>query len=266
MKQKNSKKTSKTSAKQKAKQKDNKISAFFKKNKKISVLILSILALAVIMGAGVYSSTKKERMQKEQEQQSKEEIKKNAKNSLLSKEMEKDIVFGNKNAPVTIIEYASLSCPHCAHFYNDVLDQIKKNYIDTNKVKFIYRDFPLNQSAMLASLISTCYAKNNHNDSEKYHKFIKVLFKSQDSWAFDKDFSEKLRSVVKTNGMTSAEFDVCANNKDLINEILQSRLQAEQELGIDSTPSFVINGEILGGYHDFGSFKKIIDQKLQPAK
>ena len=229
---------------------------FATKYKKIILTACALLVITIILGAGIYSVIAKN--------QTKTQAKKDAKltkNSVLLFEVPGDIVLGDKNATITIIEYASLSCPHCANFYNNVFEKIKKQYIDTNKVKFIYRDFPLNQSALLASIISNCRAKNE--DANKYYTFIKVLFKTQDSWAFSENFFEKLRSIAILDGMSSAQFDACAHDQKIVEDILAKRLKASKELTIDSTPTFIINGKKFENNHEFDKFKEIINNELK---
>lgn len=170
-----------------------------------------------------------------------------------------DIVFGDKDAPVTFIEYSSLSCPHCAAFNREAFDRLKKEYIDTKKIKFVHRDFPLNQPALAASLFAVCQAKG---DSEKYEKLLKALFKTQDGWAFDRNFIEKLRSIAQLDGMSSQDFESCINNDEMQNKILTHRMEAVTSLKIQSTPTFFINGQKVQGYVDYVSLKKAIDEKL----
>lgn len=174
-----------------------------------------------------------------------------------------DIVYGDKNAPVVMIEYSSLSCPHCAAFNREAFDRIKSEYIETNQVKFIHRDFPLNQPALAASMFAIC---ESNNDSEKYYTLIKALFKTQDSWAFDKNFLEKLQSIAQLDGMSAEKFKSCVNDQNLQDRILKDRLDASKNLKIQATPTFFINGEISEGYVDYVSIKKIIDAKLAETK
>ncbi len=234
------------------------------KNKRNLIVASTILIVTIIIGAGIYSNVQKKNKNAKLAQQAQKIVLKD--NIVLNFQTKKDIVLGDENAPITIIEYASLSCPHCANFYNDVFDKIDKEYIKKGKAKFIYRDFPLNQSAMLASMISLCHARNNNNNSNKYYKLIKALFKTQDSWAFTGNPFEKLRSLAKLDGMTSKQFDSCVNDKALTDEILQDRLQASKELKISSTPTFVMNGRVIGGYHNFNEFKKVIDEELNKVQ
>jgi protein-disulfide isomerase len=174
-----------------------------------------------------------------------------------------DMIYGDRKAPVIIIEYASLSCPHCANFYREGFEKLKTEYIDSGKVQFIYRDFPLNQPALAASMLSFCYNEDNkENKSDDYYGFIKVLFKTQDSWAFDPKYSEKLASIAKLDGMSEDRFKSCMGDQKLQSKILQSRMEAAKSLQLQSTPTFFINGEISEGYIDYPSLKKIIEKKL----
>jgi protein-disulfide isomerase len=178
-----------------------------------------------------------------------------------------DYILGNKFAPVTIIEYASLSCPHCASFVEESFGKINEEYIKTGKVKFIYRDFPLNQPALTAAIFAKCQAQENQEDlPEKYYNTIKALFKTQDSWAFTPEFINRLKAIAKLDGMNEEVFEKCINNKNLQREILSKRMEAAQELRIESTPSFFINGEVSKGYIDHKTLKTLIDKKLKEAK
>ncbi|MES2677310.1 MAG: DsbA family protein [Pseudomonadota bacterium] len=180
----------------------------------------------------------------------------------LLKILPSDIVIGDKNAPVTIIEYASLSCPHCAVFYSDGFSKLKTEYIATGKVKFAYRDFPLNQPALVAGMLAICQVNDRELDAAKYYDFIKVLFRTQEAWAFGEDFTAKLETLAKLDGMSSEKFNQCIKNKTLQEAVLKARLQATQLLQISSTPTFFINGEIISGYGGYNEIKNVIDKKL----
>jgi protein-disulfide isomerase len=174
-----------------------------------------------------------------------------------------DIIFGDKNAPVTLIEYASLSCPHCATFHRESFERLKTDYIDTKKIKFIHRDFPLNQPALSAAMAAICNSRNfQDNKSEKYYTFLKALFKTQDAWAFDEKYIEKLESIAKLDGMSGQSFTSCINDTKLQKQILESRMQAAKILKIQSTPTFFVNDEVLEGYIDYQTFQKAIDKQL----
>lgn len=181
------------------------------------------------------------------------------KNSALLKPLSSDIILGNKSAPVVIIEYSSLSCPHCAAFHRESFEKLKDEYIATNKVQFIHRDFPLNQPALAAAMLASCQAAGN---VEKYYILLKALFKTQDSWAFDQKFLEKLQSIAQLDGMSSEKFNSCVNNQKLQEKLLTERMEASKSLEIKSTPTFFINGETLEGYTDYLTIKNMIDKKL----
>ncbi len=178
-----------------------------------------------------------------------------------------DIIYGDKNAAVTFIEYASLSCPHCATFHRESFERLKTDYIDNGKLKFIHRDFPLNQPALTAAMVAICNGKNyQNNKSEKYYSFLRALFKTQDAWAFDEKYSEKLESIAKLDGMSDKNFKACINDSKLQVQILESRMEAAKILKIQSTPTFFINDKILEGYMDYQTFQKVIDSELSKAK
>ncbi len=177
-----------------------------------------------------------------------------------------DIVLGDKTAPIVMFEYASLSCPHCAAFHREALEKLKSEYIDNKKLLFIHRDFPLNQPALIAGMFAICQAQDHQSDlSEKYYNLLKALFRTQDSWAFDAKYIEKLQSIAQLDGMSSDRFNSCINDKKLQERILSERMEAAKGLQIQSTPTFYINGDLVEGYVDYLSLKKLIDKKLAEA-
>lgn len=177
-----------------------------------------------------------------------------------------DFVLGDSAAPVTFIEYASLSCPHCASFSRESFEKLKEEYVQTSKVKFVFRNFPLNQPALTAGMYAICQAQSNKAESsERYYNSIKALFKTQDSWAFDEKYAEKLEAIAKLDGMSSERFKRCINDQNLQEKILRARMEAAQNLQLRSTPSFFINGESSEGYVDYQTLKKLIDKKLAEA-
>ncbi len=189
------------------------------------------------------------------------------KNSDLLKISPSDFVLGDKKAPVTIIEYASLSCPHCASFAKEAFEKLKSEYIDSGQVQFVFRNFPLNQSSLTAAMFALCQASDNKAElPEKYFFTVKALFKTQDSWAFDEKYAEKLEVIAKLDGMSSERFNQCINDKALQEKILVARMDVAKTLQIKSAPSFFINGEISEGYVDYLTIKKLIDKKLSEVK
>jgi protein-disulfide isomerase len=178
-----------------------------------------------------------------------------------------DFVLGDKNAAVVVFEYASLSCPHCASFVRESFEKLKSEYIDTGKIQFVFRNFPLNQQALIASMIASCQAYDNRSQlQQKYYATLKALFKTQDSWAFDQKYMATLETIAKLDGMSSERFNACVNDKNLQEKILIARMNAVKKLQIKSAPSFFVNGEISEGYIDYQTIKKLIDKKLAEIK
>lgn len=173
-----------------------------------------------------------------------------------------DIVIGNPKAPVTVVEYASMSCPHCADFFTRVMPEFQKKYIDTGKVKLISRDYPLNEPALRASMLVHCAP------ADKQVAFIRVLFGSQDKWAFDNDFQKSLASIASLGGMPQDKFDACMKNTPLQTEIIKVRQEAETNLKIESTPTFFVEEQKLTGPHELSNLSAAIDPLLAkgPAK
>ena len=152
-----------------------------------------------------------------------------------------DRVLGKPDAPITILEYASLSCPHCAEFAKNVLPKLKEKWIDTGKAKLVMRDFPHNEPALLAGTVARCVPP------ERYFPLVEMLFETQDQWAFVQDTRGSLERLVRVAGISKKDFDACLANKQAENEVLQSRLSASQGLGVSSIPTFFINGKKLEG-------------------
>jgi protein-disulfide isomerase len=151
-----------------------------------------------------------------------------------------EIEIGKADAPVTIIEYASLSCPHCAAFHKDVFPALKSGYIDTGKVHFVIREFPHNEAALGGAVIARCL------EPSRYFAFTSVLFAKQEDWAFKRDSLTPLRALAKQAGMTDGEFDKCINDENLQQKILAGRDEGEKK-GVHSIPSFFVNGKLLKG-------------------
>ena len=171
---------------------------------------------------------------------------------------EDDFIIGNKNAPITIIEYASLSCIHCADFHQKTLPQLIEKYVDTGKIKIVFRDFPLNYPALMGSTLLQCI-----NQDIRYN-YLSALFLLQSNWV-NPDFEiakKELFKILQTGGMTKDQFDECLNNQDLEQQILQGLIDAQNEYNIGTTPSFLINDKLLEGDKPIKDFKKIINNIL----
>jgi len=152
-----------------------------------------------------------------------------------------DRILGQPDAPVTIVEYASLTCPHCAHFAVDVLPKLKAKWIDAGKVKLVLRDYPLDEPALRASMIARCAPP------DKFYAFVDTFFADQQQWVLAKDYKAALARLVLLGGMNKTQFDACLADKSGEDKVLQSRLAATQQLGVNSTPTFFINGTKFDG-------------------
>ncbi len=151
-----------------------------------------------------------------------------------------DMVLGKEDAPVTIVEYSSLTCPHCAHFHRDVMPALKSEYIDAGKVRFIQREFPLNNAALAGSVLARCV------DPSRFFAFTDLLFSKQEDWAFKDDALQPLKLYAKQAGLTDADFEKCIDDELLQKKILAVRERGEKE-GVKGTPTFFINGKIYNG-------------------
>jgi protein-disulfide isomerase len=151
-----------------------------------------------------------------------------------------DIALGKADAPVTIVEYSSLSCPHCATFHKEVLPALKSEYIDTGKVRYVEREFPLNNAAFAGSVLARCV------DPSRFYAFNDLLFSHQDEWAFKEDAVVPLRQYAKQAGMTDPDFDKCIDDEALQKKVVAVRDKGEKE-GVKGTPTFFINGKVYKG-------------------
>jgi len=170
-----------------------------------------------------------------------------------------DMALGPKDAAVTIPEYASMTCPHCARFAEDVFPKIKAEYIDTNKIRYVFREFPLDIKAAAGAMLARCIAKD---DAGKYFAVIDTLFRSQDTWTGSKT-TESLKLIGKQTGLTEAEVESCLKDQALLDKIAADQKYANEILKVNSTPSFFINGDMVKGEIAFEDFKKKIDPLLK---
>ncbi len=168
-----------------------------------------------------------------------------------------DLAVGPADAKVTIVEYSSMTCPHCASFATKVFPQLKEKYIDTGKVRFISRDFPLDNLAAAAAMLSRCV------DSGKGFALAETLFATQAQWATSEgNPAAKLFEIVKQAGFTQESFDKCLTDQALLDKITAARTRAGEKFQINSTPTFFINGKRLSGKSDLADFDKAIEPLL----
>ena len=163
-----------------------------------------------------------------------------------------EMALGRDGAPVTIVEYASLSCPHCATFHEETLPALREKYIDTGKVRLVFREFPLERTALWASIIARCAG------AKRYFAFIDVFFEKQQSWYSAEDPFEALARIARLGGLSARDVEACREDEALGDYILQTRLDGERDHGIDSTPSFVIDGKTYRGVLTLEQIERII--------
>ncbi len=175
----------------------------------------------------------------------------------------KNISIGEPNAPVTIVEYASLTCGHCANFHTQVLPQLKEKYISKGKARIIMREFPLNARAYAASMITRCT-----NDGATL-ALIDGLFETQKDWAFKRtnaEFKQALFDFTKQAGLSEDDFNKCLGNNKLLNDLTSQFTKASETFGVNATPAFFINGKRLRGGPTLENFEKAIDSVLAENK
>lgn len=167
-----------------------------------------------------------------------------------------DRVLGDTDAPVTMIEYSSLTCPHCAAFHADTLPALKERFIDTGQVKLVYRDFPLDESALNAAVVAHCAGP------DRYFAFLEAMFSSQQRWARAADPREALIQLAGLGGLSRETVEACLNDDAMVDAVLQSRLSGQENYDVRSTPTFVIDGTIVSGNRSVDEFATVIEAAL----
>ena len=170
-----------------------------------------------------------------------------------------DMVMGNDKASVTVVEYASMTCPHCAHFQETTFPELKKRYIDTGKIRYIFREFPLDNLAAAASMLARCAGEN---DKGKYFALVDSLFNQQRTWAVEKPLPPLL-ALAKQAGFTEKSFNDCLSNQKVLDGIEAMRQRAIDKFKVQSTPTFFINGNSYAGAMTIDDMAKIIEPLLK---
>jgi protein-disulfide isomerase len=171
-----------------------------------------------------------------------------------------DLVYGPADAKVTIVEYASMTCGHCANFHTKIFPELKTKYIDTGKVRFVFREFPLDNLAAAASMLARCAGEG------KALPMVSVLFAKQDQWAFARGNPvPQLFEIAKQAGFTQESFDKCLTDQALLDKVIAGRSRASATFGVTSTPTFFINGKRLQGGGTMSDFDKALEPLLKSS-
>ncbi|MDO9415800.1 DsbA family protein [Pararhizobium sp.] len=167
-----------------------------------------------------------------------------------------EMSIGEANAPVTIVEYMSMTCPHCAHFHNTTFDAIKAKYVETGKVRFILREFPFDPRAAAAFMLARCAPEG------QYFPMVSMLFKQQEQWAAAKDGREALLQMSKLAGFTQESFQACLTNQKLLDDVNAVMQKGAKDFDVASTPTFIVNGKRYSGDMSVDTMSALIDSML----
>jgi len=164
--------------------------------------------------------------------------------------------IGSGSAQIQMLEFASLTCGHCAKFHNEVFPKIKTEFIDTGKIDFVYKDFPLDKFALKASVIARC------SGNERFFNFLKVLYSKQKDWTRSSDPFKSLLKIAKFGGLKNDEIKVCVGNKSIEDGILKQRLESTKKFDIKATPTIYLNNKKYEGDLTYEALKLKIDSLL----
>lgn len=167
-----------------------------------------------------------------------------------------DMAKGNPDAPVTVIEYASLTCSHCANFAVNTLPHLVENYVETGEVYYILREFPYDPIATAGFMLARCAG------SDRYFGFADTLFERQAQWAFTQTPIEDLKAIARQGGFSEERFDQCMKDEAIFNHVKEVATRARDKFGVNSTPTFFVNGEKVEGALPWNEFEPIIKKAL----
>jgi protein-disulfide isomerase len=169
-----------------------------------------------------------------------------------------DRILGKADAPITIFEYASFTCPHCADFDANTLPKLRAAWLDTGKARLIFRDYPLDAAAVRAAMLARCAPP------EQFYAFVDELFHSQMTWASGGKVEAALGKLAKLSGMSDDQFAACMKDEAGQKRVLDSRLEAEQTYKVESTPTFFVNGTQIVGAQPYAEFERVLNKASQP--
>ncbi len=169
-----------------------------------------------------------------------------------------EMVLGNPGASVEVVEYASFTCPHCRNFHRDVFGQLKANYIDTGKIRFVYREVYFDRFGLWAAMVARC------GDGQRYFGIADLIYDKQEEWLSGSEpgaIADALRKIGKTAGLTDAQLDTCLSDADMAQAMVAVFQENAERDGVDSTPTFFVNGQKYSNM-SYGDFSAILDEKL----
>jgi protein-disulfide isomerase len=175
-------------------------------------------------------------------------------------EMTAERVLGSKDAPLTLIEYASMTCPHCAAFHNGPYQVIKKEYIDTGKLKLIYRDFPLNNTDLAAMMMARCVP------ADRYFGVVEIVFKTQSTWLKAQNQTQALGNLARFAQISPATFNACVSNETLLKKIVVSREEGIAKHQVSGTPTLILNGNKINSEMSDAQVREVMDAALAKVK
>lgn len=167
-----------------------------------------------------------------------------------------DVAEGAADAPVTVIEYASLTCPHCATFHDTIYKSLKETHIDTGKIRFIYRDFPLNNPAIAASIVARC------GGEDRYLAFVDLFLSQQDQWTRAQDWMGELQKMARLGGLGAERINACLSDTPLGQSIIDRYRAGQDVFGVNSTPTIIVDGEKYEGAMNASALGAYIDDRI----